>query len=414
MATKNLFLPKLLDIKYDDTISIKSNIKMLGCGIGDNFTKHSYSVEHNGNIYIFGGERDDGKITNRMLKFSIFDQTISNIKYTKETPATKLGSMVAYKGRFYLFGGIHQEIVKSWFHCFDPLTNSWEEINCHSKMPHLIHSHTAVVYKDEMIIYGGIRKNKICGDIYGYNFIKKSWRVLYDHRMQLYTPGARKLHQSWVVNDRMYVFSGVCPRDYFGDDGGAVDYNYDDLWYFSFITEKWKKSYFVGGNQPSCRLDFGVVVMDKRAYVMGGYGYLRVNDTKNSNEVIFYNDAFEFGPRKHARETLECETTPGVLQYSWRQSFYSKTVPDFIAGHTMVTHNSKIYIIGGFNTSGAQETIYEVSFTEKKCGNCNLVQTKMKKCGKCQETFYCSAKCQADDWKKHVKTCQEKKDTMKI
>ena len=48
--------------------------------------------------------------------------------------------------------------------------------------------------------------------------------------------------------------------------------------------------------------------------------------------------------------------------------------------------------------------------TEAQCHICGEMESdlgvRMKKCGKCKLTFYCSKKCQKKDWKYHKKLCR--------
>jgi hypothetical protein len=41
------------------------------------------------------------------------------------------------------------------------------------------------------------------------------------------------------------------------------------------------------------------------------------------------------------------------------------------------------------------------------CGACGK-PCRMMRCGCCQKVFYCNAKCQKDDWKKHKRACVAK------
>ena len=43
------------------------------------------------------------------------------------------------------------------------------------------------------------------------------------------------------------------------------------------------------------------------------------------------------------------------------------------------------------------------------CYTCHTYRGKMKKCGKCQQIYYCSIKCQKENWLEHKKICIAKK-----
>lgn len=89
-----------------------------------------------------------------------------------------------------------------------------------------------------------------------------------------------------------------------------------------------------------------------------------------------------------------------------------------IFSSTLLIHlprTSEIYrpSIFPFTISVAQEckASWRTRPTPEKplCGSCAKIEDsagiKLKRCAKCQTTFYCSRECQKSDWKKHKKVC---------
>ena len=42
----------------------------------------------------------------------------------------------------------------------------------------------------------------------------------------------------------------------------------------------------------------------------------------------------------------------------------------------------------------------------RECSNCTKLDSNYK-CSKCKKVFYCSKKCQKEDWKSHKKICKK-------
>jgi hypothetical protein len=63
--------------------------------------------------------------------------------------------------------------------------------------------------------------------------------------------------------------------------------------------------------------------------------------------------------------------------------------------------------------------INDAKYTDMKmCHHCNKLETlnltKLMKCQRCKESYYCSKDCQVADWKSHKKTCKEQKSAPTI
>ena len=400
----------LKNFKYQSSLFTKTTTKRK-VDTTDRFMVSHCSLLWKGIIYIFGGRDVNGVSTNRVLKINLKEKNTTDITSKSIVKPGKFhsASMVSYGGIFYLFGGIYMTSPEHWFYSFDPNTEQWniQEIDTTSRKPPCIAQHTSIIYRDQMIVYGGSNKNKICGEIFSFDFITKTWRLDFVYKRNPLYPFPRKLHQAWILDDKMFIFSGICSRKLIDNNSEANDYNFDDMiWYWSFEKKKWNKYHFLAGNQPSVRADFGSVVINGNVYILGGYGHVSSYNPKNDviSHVNLFNDAFELSRVEtlNGIQTLE----QGETRMRWKQLYFEK-YPQFSKGHSMVTDGKNIYVTGGHNYKGIVDYVFEIKF-DKKCENCAKTNEKMKQCGRCNTVYYCNSKCQQENWKMHKPNCLEK------
>ncbi|EJW75582.1 hypothetical protein WUBG_13507 [Wuchereria bancrofti] len=92
--------------------------------------------------------------------------------------------------------------------CFDPEEEIWSVIPCVGEIPYGRTRHTAVVFNDMMIVYGGRGDNlaNFPETIFAYNFTKSRW---YEMIIEGELPAnGREFHTACVINEKMYVFGG--------------------------------------------------------------------------------------------------------------------------------------------------------------------------------------------------------------
>uniref|UniRef100_A0A915Q0U8 Uncharacterized protein n=1 Tax=Setaria digitata TaxID=48799 RepID=A0A915Q0U8_9BILA len=114
--------------------------------------------KHRLKINQLSGDKNDEK--NDYENDSDTDDDINNEERRSaliETPGNRTGhTVVTYEGKIYMWGGfIAQFELCSKLYCFDPEMKTWSVIPCNGETPPGRARHTAVVYNDMMIIYGG-------------------------------------------------------------------------------------------------------------------------------------------------------------------------------------------------------------------------------------------------------------------
>ena len=166
---------------------------------------------------------------------------------------------VVHGNAFYVFGGFDGGSRVNDFYKFDILSETWEVVvpnvgEAVSELPTPRHSHSAVVYKDTMVVFGGYDGSYRC-DLYEYNFLTGVWRMI--HAVGR-IPRAR-YRATCVVHGNEIVLYG-------GHDGTR---HLSDTHVFSFRTEAWK-SLTCSGTPPMNRDSHIGVVYGNGMYVFAG------------------------------------------------------------------------------------------------------------------------------------------------
>lgn len=163
--------------------------------------------------------------TNRLLEYDIKKEKFHQIKHlSQEAPIGREGSTLCeYEGKLYLFGGNSLFKKDQHFWCFDLEKKTWSLPPNKAKYsaPNR-EGHSAVVYKDRLIVYGGqLDKGKEdYGDVDEYSFTKQEWKKISKYhndasygKFKLNSPDypePRYQHKAWVIQDEMWIFSGMC------------------------------------------------------------------------------------------------------------------------------------------------------------------------------------------------------------
>lgn len=104
------------------------------------------------------------------------------------------------------------------------VTNSWSCIEVEGFIPPARDGHSAVVYKDQMIVFAGFEEDnqRFSQETYAYNFTANQWTEL---KTEGTPPKHRDFHAACIFKSKMYVFGGR--SDERGQYHSSVDY-YDN------------------------------------------------------------------------------------------------------------------------------------------------------------------------------------------
>ncbi|KYQ88433.1 hypothetical protein DLAC_11137 [Tieghemostelium lacteum] len=219
-------------------------------------------------------------------------------------------SMVQYGGSFWIFGGIGPNDIHNNPLIYNDVIEyrvSDGEVMVHkngSYIPSPRWGHTACVYNDQMLIFGGMNDFSFFSSVISFSFKTKEWCQLevVDTLINP-VPHGRQYHSAAIVNDKMYVFGGydgvLCRSDMFALDlktlvwrgitgphmsrrcaptqtlnnniyifGGRNKRMHDALYEFNTETLVWRE--ILAGNRPSKRQSSSSIIYQDCLYVFGG------------------------------------------------------------------------------------------------------------------------------------------------
>jgi N-acetylneuraminic acid mutarotase len=152
----------------------------------------NYYVGENRYLFIFGGLKEFGDDEHNILEFSneLLLFNISKMRWNKDPIETKgiapqkrnLHTCVVYKDNLIIFGGksngylndIHlYSISFSFFFKFLSANNKWQELETTGDIPSPRYGHTSVIFGDSMFVFGGYDNNSSsCNDLFELNLSK--------------------------------------------------------------------------------------------------------------------------------------------------------------------------------------------------------------------------------------------------
>ncbi|TDH68635.1 hypothetical protein CCR75_000937 [Bremia lactucae] len=167
---------------------------------------------------------------------------------------------------------------------FNFVTKEWAVVVADGVAPCQRRSHSAVVYKDSLFVFGGYDGDRRLNDFYSYNFLTQTWTNVFVNAG--HQPTSRYGHAAVVYDNAMYVFGGS--DSHYGRDSASSrnssDYgrsesgrHVNDMYSFNLETNTWS-SLRVTGEVPYPREGASMVVYKESCLLYGGYdhdlGYL--------------------------------------------------------------------------------------------------------------------------------------------
>ena len=153
----------------------------------DSHTANLYESPAGPRMIVFGGF-SKGERTNSVYSLDLSSLNWSKVPTSPRCPEIRLShSSVVYGGSLYVFGGISDEGEKlNDFWRLDLSTSVWEEVLGEGDIPTGRSGHTAVVYKDLMVMFGGMKDiTKETNDMYSYSFSTNLWTLFqYEHQVK--------------------------------------------------------------------------------------------------------------------------------------------------------------------------------------------------------------------------------------
>jgi N-acetylneuraminic acid mutarotase len=309
--------------------------------------------------------------------YSLWRRFFVDINTTSCPPGRLCHTAVVHDSKMYIYGGHITQPSSEYFHTVkhdmyecNLVTRAWREIPVGEGAPRRT-EHTAVVYNNKMIIFGGYSGNGYENSVMVFDFASSTWQQLMTHGE---APSARSAHTAVVVGKSMYVFGGW---------NGIHCMN--DLHELNFETNTWslisadtsQSSRMSGsanhahsihaanarhpcGDLPSARCSHGAVVFASSMgndaagpssspvmYIFGGYAIEGANESPNKG---YLDDLYEF----------HFDTKKWYRSKAWGSS------PSPRSRFRMIPFKDSIYLFAGWNSAKHFSTLHRYCITNNQ------------------------------------------------
>lgn len=255
--------------RFDVHQNIWQQLKTIGCK-PPSLQEHTL-LEYNYQLYLFGGQVSASNNDNSFWRLDLSNNEWQSLSMKSNKFGAHLGptnrrghSAILYASSMYIYGGFEDFRGSSgqlWE--FNLITQRWELKNlsstsaCH---PEPRHSHSAIVYNDNMYIYGGLSNLKPLSDLWRWNWRDKRW---YKERTRGASPGQLHGHTAIQAFGSMFVFGG--------ERNGRTSRS---LWRLNLSNMSWQKVK-PKGPRPSPTTWHGAIanplsILDEANYIIEG------------------------------------------------------------------------------------------------------------------------------------------------
>ena len=180
------------------------------------------------------------------------------------------------------------------------------------------YGHSLSIIGSNLLVFGGQVETSFFDELWRFdlNSLKSTptWQLI---RPNSPGPARRTGHSAVVYRDRLYVFGGT--------DG---NYHYNDTWCFDFASQSWTELKCVG-YIPAPREGHSACMVDDIMYIFGGRG-------------VDGNDLGDLASFK-------------ISSHRWFMFAHMGPAPFGRSGHTMVTTQNRILVVGGESFTGSAQ-----------------------------------------------------------
>eukprot|EP01060_Flectonema_neradi_P030424 TRINITY_DN4421_c0_g1_i1.p1 TRINITY_DN4421_c0_g1~~TRINITY_DN4421_c0_g1_i1.p1 ORF type:complete len:436 (+),score=39.84 TRINITY_DN4421_c0_g1_i1:82-1389(+) len=198
--------------------------------------------------------------------------------------------------------------------------------------------HTAVVYEDSMIVFGG-RDGRCSDELWEFKFMKKTWHRIPQPQRSFEKPRARAGHTAVVHKDCMYLFGGVAETTL------AIHTCWlNDLWSLNLNTHKWMLQRTKGGSGiPSKRKGHTSVSHGNSMYIFGG----------GQDDKTLHRDLWEYNYKLK----------------KWIPRRYKGYLPQERMYHVTALYDNKMIVFGGraLTSTGFLNDVFEIDLNSFMC-----------------------------------------------
>lgn len=290
------------------------------------------------------------------------------IEYTKDDeipPPRDCHAAVLYDHEMYvMFGGTGFTWLKDIF-AYNCITRRWRKIrDTTGERPMGRAGHSACVYGDKVIVFGGWNGRRTLNDMFEYCFTTNRWEhIEYDSYI---APAPRDSHAAVIANGCMYVVGG-------GD--GAIRLN--DMWEYHIESRTWR--------QFNC---MGQVTAGRAGHVCCLY--------KNFDEskIIMFGGGNGESKDGWMTEIFECDLV--ARKWTLIETPNGEKSSPGAYGLSAIIHKNSMYVFGGGDGMNWFNTVYQYNIDESHNRKCvkKVMQSSLQKKHFCDVDVVC---CEDDE-----------------
>nr|XP_023015220.1 kelch domain-containing protein 3-like [Leptinotarsa decemlineata] len=287
-------------------------------------------------IYSFGGyctgenSREYTSMDVHVLNTATFRWTrhpVSDLPYFENDdilPYKRYGhTAIVYGDKVYIWGGRNDRESCSTLFCFDTTWHCWTAPKTTGNPPLARDGHSACLWKNNMIIFGGYEEDSdsFAGSVYSLDLEKMHWSYM---QIDGPEPTLRDFHTTVVIDDRIYLFGGRGVESEPHMNNGRRLVYCNSVWCLDLQPSTfycWRQCK-VTGDKPVGRRSHSSFVYNDKMYIFGGYNSLRERH---------YNHMYEFDPKTMV----------------WRKLHFEGEIPSERRRQACVVVGDRLFLFGG-------------------------------------------------------------------
>jgi hypothetical protein len=208
----------LTDLWFFDFEKLTWNEVKYKCLLDTNVLKRYYhsSLNYENEIYFFFGLfSETRKRTNEILKFNPKKETMVRVDSFGDVPSDRSGvTAIVYQDNVYIYGGYGSDAVRyNDLHSFNFKTQTWKKINTIGESPVKTSGQCGVKYEASLFIFGGSYGGNGTGhyskevltytnNFYKYDLTSQIWKKLGSKNH----PSPRSFSSAFIWDDCLYMF----------------------------------------------------------------------------------------------------------------------------------------------------------------------------------------------------------------
>jgi hypothetical protein len=319
-------------------IVVQSSMRTVASKKPSHRTGHSLTYTSNDKLILLGGK--DIKEVGYIVKYDYKGCQWTRQRTKDFNFAIRNHTAVLYNEFVVVYGGRVNGKQSRQMYLLNLSTMEWIKPTVLGSPPARAH-HTAVLYENKMIIFGGLDTNsRSLSDTHVFDFTTYNWSTLNSQGSSI--PTSRHQHTANFYNEKMFLFFKVLNvfRLVFGGTESLSKNFYNELYELTLANEQYKWSLTqTRGDLPCGRSLHCSVIKDDMMIIFGG---------KNNEDTSFLNDMYSLD----------------LNLLTWTRIDIVGDIPSGVYGCRWVKRGDSLTLFGGKTKNGYQNDLYDFNFDQ--------------------------------------------------